>query len=113
MADSKFLSNYSEINFLDKIKESLTTCSAFYFSVSFIKKAGLSLILPNITEALDRGCKGKIITSTYQNFTDIPTLVEFLKLQNHYSTRFECHLEFDNFHDSKSNKLGFHSNLVE
>lgn len=106
---SEFYTNYSEIKFLDKIRESLNNCSAFYFSVSFIKKAGLGLILENIKTALDRGCKGKIITSTYQNFTDIPTLIEFQKLQNIYPSQFECHLEYDSFIDERNNKKGFHS----
>ena len=39
-----FLTNYSDIKFLDKIKDSINKCNAFYFSVSFIKKAGLILL---------------------------------------------------------------------
>ena len=41
---NKFLTNYSSITFLNKIKDSLKKCKEFYFSVSFIKKAGLILI---------------------------------------------------------------------
>ena len=68
---SQFLTNYTEQNFLDKIKENLRKCKEFYFSVSFIKKAGLVLLFKDIEAAVERGAKGKIITSTYQNFTDI------------------------------------------
>ena len=39
-----------------------------------------------------KSMKGKIITSTYQNFTDIHSLRKFLKWQNQYHN-FECHLD--------------------
>ena len=45
------------------------------FSVSFIKKAGLRLISSNLEAALARGAEGALITSTYQNFTDIDSLM--------------------------------------
>ena len=69
--ENLFLTNYTEKNFLDKIRENLRRCTAFYFSVSFIKKAGLVLLFEDIRAAVSRGAKGRIITSTYQNFTDI------------------------------------------
>ena len=68
--NNKFLTNYSEITFLDYIITSLNNCKSFCFSVSFIKIAGLVLLEDAITYALERGVEGKIITSTYQNFTD-------------------------------------------
>lgn len=106
---NKLLTNYTEITFLDKIKESLKTCDEFYFSVSFIKKAGLILLLEDIKKALARGVKGKLITSTYQNFTDIDSLNEFKKLMDTYNN-FECHLDFECFVDVKNElTLGYHS----
>ena len=98
-----FLTNQSQITFLDKIKEGLRNCTAFYFSVSFIKKAGLVLLIDDIKQALKRGANGKIITSTYQNFTDIPSLNEFLNLTKHFPN-FNCHIDYNSFIDS-----GFHS----
>ena len=77
---NQFLTNYTEITFLDKLKDSLRRCEEFCFSVSFIKKAGLVLLFKDIEAAVERGCKGKIITSTYQNFTDIESLRAFLHL---------------------------------
>ena len=97
-----FLSN-NNTNFLNRIKECLKKCNSFYFSVSFIKKAGLVLIERDIEEALHRGAKGKIITSTYQNFTDIGSLEQFLTWQKEYDN-FECHLDYECFGDS-----GFHT----
>ena len=52
-----FLTNYSEIRFIDALKEALNNCSSFLFSVSFIKEAGLILIKDEIENALIRGVK--------------------------------------------------------
>lgn len=98
-----FLTNYSEETFLDRLKDNLKKCNGFTFSVSFIKLAGLCLFERELEEALQRGVKGKIITSTYQNFTDIPSLEHFLTLQNNY-TNFECHVDFQSFGTN-----GFHT----
>lgn len=98
-----FLTNYTDVSFLEKLKHSIKTCKSFCFSVSFIKKAGLLLIEREIEEALSNGVKGKIITSTYQNFTDIPSLDTFLKWMYKYPN-FECHLDFECFGED-----GFHS----
>lgn len=98
-----FLTNYSEKTFLDKLKDNLKKCNSFAISVSFIKLAGLCLFERELEEALERGVKGKILTSTYQNFTDIPSLKYFLDLQKKYDN-FECHIDFQNFGDN-----GFHT----
>lgn len=97
-----FLTNDSE-EFLNKLKTNLKICKSFTFSVSFIKLAGLCLFERELEEALERGVKGKIITSTYQNFTDVPSLERFLALQNKFSN-FECHIDFNCFGNS-----GFHT----
>ena len=107
--ESRFYTNYSDIKFIDKIKKNLDRCQAFYFSVSFIKKPGLRLLAPNIEAALARGARGKIITSTYQNFTDVDSLVWFLDLQIRYASSFSCHLDTQCFHDANGNAVGFHS----
>ena len=87
---SQFYTNYSDIKFIDKLKENIDLCQAFYFSVSFIKKPGLRLLAPNIEAAIARGAKGKLITSTYQNFTDVDSLVFFYDLAVRYPDRFSC-----------------------
>ena len=99
----KFLTNGSDFAFINRIKSNLKTCKKFYFSVSFIKKAGLVLLEKNIEEALERGAVGRIITSTYQNFTDIASLEKFYEWQKKYEN-FSCHLDFECF-----GERGFHS----
>ncbi len=105
---SQFLTNYSELKFLEKIKQNLRQCKEFCFSVSFIKKAGLVLLIKDIEAAIERGAKGKIITSTYQNFTDIESLKTFYALMNKFHN-FECHLDYDCFLDKGYSTIGYHS----
>ena len=76
-------------------------------SVSFIKIAGLRLLTNELESALQRGCKGRLITSTYQNFTDIESLRVFYRLQQQYPL-FSCHLDDECFSDSHFFTLGFH-----
>ena len=98
----EFLSNFNT-SFLSKIKSNLKRCISFSFSVSFIKKAGLVLLEREIEEALERGVTGRIITSTYQNFTDIGSLEKFYEWQKKYNN-FRCHLDYECFGDN-----GFHT----
>ena len=106
---SSFYTNYSEIKFIDKLKRNIDTCKSFYFSVSFIKKPGLRLLSTNIEAALARGACGKLITSTYQNFTDVDSLQFFYSLQTRYPDQFSCRLDRECFHDFSGNIVGFHS----
>ena len=82
---------------------SLENCDRFFFTVSFIKKAGLVLMQKAIEAALKRGAQGRIITSTYQNFTDVSSLEVFLSWQEQYKN-FECRLEWGTFGEA-----GFHT----
>lgn len=98
-----FLTNYSNDTFLQRLRDCFNKCSSFSLTVSFIKEAGLRLIQKEIESALNRGVKGRIITSTYQNFTDIPSLRIFKKWMEAYPN-FSCHLDFNSFEDN-----GFHT----
>ncbi len=106
---SGFYTNYTDTKFIDKLKSNIDLCQAFYFSVSFIKKPGLKLLAPNIEAAIARGAHGQLITSTYQNFTDIDSLVFFYDLASRYPDRFSCHLDHECFHDRNGTPVGFHS----
>lgn len=103
-----FLTNNTAITFLEKMKENLRRCTSFAFSVSFIKRAGLVLLFKDIEAALERGCNGRIITSTYQNFTDIESLKSFLSLMEKHDN-FKCRLDFECFHDEGYSTRGYHS----
>jgi len=105
---NQFLTNYSATTFLEKIKDNLRHCTSFSFSVSFIKKAGLVLLFKDIEAAVERGAHGRLITSTYQNFTDIESLRSFLNLQSR-CPNFTCHLDYECFRDRGYAVIGFHS----
>lgn len=107
--DSRFLTNYTDTTFLATIQANLRSCKIFAFSVSFIKKAGLVLLANDIKSALERGAKGRLITSTYQNFTDVESLNYFIKLALSFDN-FECHLDDECFYDEKNySTQGFHT----
>ena len=106
---SHFFTNYTDTTFLAIIQANLRSCKAFSFSVSFIKKAGLVLLANDIRSAIERGARGRVITSTYQNFTDVESLNFFLKLACAYDN-FECHLDDECFYDEKNYTThGFHT----
>lgn len=107
--DSRFLTNYTDTTFLETIQANLRICNEFRFSVSFIKKAGLVLLSKDIEAALKRGVKGELITSTYQNFTDVESLHYFLNLSLSFEN-FSCHLDDNCFYDERNySSHGFHS----
>lgn len=107
--ESKFVTNYTDVSFLATIQSNLRKCKSFCFSVSFIKKAGLVLLANDISAAVERGAKGKLITSTYQNFTDVESLDFFLRLASTFEN-FECHLDDECFVDDKNYSTnGFHT----
>ena len=66
------------------------------------------LLFKDIEAAVERGAIGRIITSTYQNFTDIESLKSFFTLQNRF-VNFSCHLDYESFHDNSYMTLGYHS----
>ena len=103
MEKNLFLSNQSEIRFIEHLKDNLNSCTEFCFSVSFIKKAGLVLFSNELENALKRGTRARLITSTYQNFTDISSLEYLYSLANIYPN-FQCHIDDECFGDN-----GFHS----
>ena len=104
MAGHSFYSNETSTTFLSHLKDCLSKCVGFEFSVSFIKRAGLDLFYEDLFACLRRGCKGRILTSTYQNFTDCHSLKRFLGLKNQFPDTFDCHLE-----DLSFGSDGFHT----
>lgn len=107
--ESRFLTNYTDTTFLATLQANLRMCKEFCFSVSFIKKAGLVLLSNDIRSAIERGAKGKLITSTYQNFTDVESLNFFQRLALAFDN-FECHLDDDCFYDTNNYSTnGFHT----
>ncbi|WP_431801236.1 phospholipase D-like domain-containing protein [Halobacillus andaensis] len=78
----KLIVNTESTNLLKELTSSLETCERFYFSVAFMNFSGIQLLLDALKEAKDRKVKGKVITSTYLNFTDPKALEKIREFQN-------------------------------
>lgn len=97
---NELIINSKHNNLLNELKKSLKECKSFYFSVAFINYSGLQLLLDTLKEVEEKKVKGKIITTTYLNFTE-PKALERMQ-------------EFENI-DMKifiaDNKVGFHTKV--
>lgn len=82
LVKNKLIVNHEEKNFLDELKQGLSECTTFYMSVAFINFSGLQLLLDAFKELEERGIKGKILTSTYLNFTEPKALEKLKEFQN-------------------------------
>ncbi|WP_294354562.1 DEAD/DEAH box helicase [uncultured Clostridium sp.] len=79
---NKLIINSREGNLLYELKKSLSECKSFYFSVAFINFSGLQLLLDSFKELENRKVYGKIITSTYLNFTEPKALKRIKEFNN-------------------------------
>lgn len=81
-ATNELIINSKHTNLLNELKQSLKECKSFYFSVAFINYSGLQLLLDTLKEVKDKGVKGKIITTTYLNFTEPKALEKIQEFDN-------------------------------
>ncbi|WP_206591931.1 DEAD/DEAH box helicase [Bacillus coahuilensis] len=82
MKEERLITNSSRGNLLKELTTSLQECQQFYFSVAFINFSGLQLLLDSFKDAELRGVKGKVLTSTYLNFTEVKALEKIKEFQN-------------------------------
>lgn len=82
LVSNKLIVNSNMGNLLGELKKSLSECKTFYFSVAFINFSGLQLLLDSFKELEERGIKGKILTSTYLNFTQPKALTKLKEFNN-------------------------------
>ena len=59
-----------------QIIQELNECVSFSFSVAFITRSGYQVLLESLKEALERGVKGRILTTDYLSFTDPDVLLD-------------------------------------
>lgn len=67
---------------LTTILSELRSCDEFYFSVAFITNSGVECIIDALKALENRGIKGKILASSYQNFTQPRALKRLIDLGN-------------------------------
>lgn len=82
LINNKLIVNSEKGNLLNELKRCLSECEKFYFSVAFINFSGLQLLLDSFKELEEKGVKGKILTSTYLNFTEPKALERINKFRN-------------------------------
>ena len=82
LVNNKLIVNSEKGNLLNEFKRCLSECEKFYFSVAFINFSGLQLLLDSFKELEEKGVKGKILTSTYLNFTEPKALERINKFNN-------------------------------
>ncbi len=82
LVQGNLIVNSDSGNLLRELVKAMSECERFYFSVAFINFSGLQLLLDPLKEAERKGIKGKIITSTYLNFTDAKALKKIREFNN-------------------------------
>lgn len=65
-----------------ELRKEIASADEIRLMVSFIKKRGLALILPQLAEFTNRGGQLKVITTTYMRATDYEAVIQLSKLKN-------------------------------
>lgn len=79
---NQLITNTSSGNFYNHITSLLESCNSFTFNVAFLNYSGIQLLLNSLEKCKQRGVKGKILTSTYLNFTEPKALGKLLEFDN-------------------------------
>lgn len=93
---SRLLTNDSvaKTKVLTSIINELRDCKEFFFSVAFVTNQGLATLVNALKELDQKGIKGKVIASQYQNFTQpraLERLLEFKNIQLRVMTQGNLH----------------------
>ena len=70
------------IKLYTELQKEIASADEIRLMVSFIKKRGLALILPQLKEFTNRGGKLKVITTTYMKATDFEAVKKLAELNN-------------------------------
>lgn len=79
---NQLITNSENTNFYNHLTALLETCESFIFNVAFVNYSGVQLLLNSLDECEKRGIKGKILTSTYLDFTEPKALQRLLEFKN-------------------------------
>ncbi|MDD7431659.1 MAG: DUF3427 domain-containing protein [Coriobacteriaceae bacterium] len=75
-------SSRAKANVLSVIKGELATCESFDFSVAFVTSSGIQVLVQILSELRCRGVRGRVLTSTLNNFNDPDALRKLLEFPN-------------------------------
>lgn len=76
------ISNNHYDNFYNELCRSFDNCTRFYFNVAFVSYSGLQILLDLFKNSQEKNISGRIITSTYLNFTDPKALSKINTFEN-------------------------------
>lgn len=79
---NQLITNKTTNNLYNHIIELLNSCDSFIFNVAFINFSGVQLLLDSFKNLEKKGIKGKILTSTYLNFTEPKALKKLKEFNN-------------------------------
>ena len=96
---NKLITNTAVSNFYNEITKLLNECKSFTFNVAFVNFSGIQLLLDSLKKCEQNAVKGKILSSTYLNFTEPKALEKILEFNN---------IELK-IYDSSIKNIGFHS----
>lgn len=80
----KILTNNQQrqVKVLENLLYELKHCDEFFFSVAFVTNSGVACLIDILEELKERGIKGRILASQYQNFTEPRALRRLLQFPN-------------------------------
>ncbi len=78
----QLITNNQNSNFFNHLTKLLATCKSFTLNVAFINYSGVQLLLNVLKGCEKRSIKGRILTSTYLNFTEVKALEKLLEFEN-------------------------------
>ena len=79
---NNLITNNQTTNFYNHITKLLLESKSFIFNVAFINFSGVQLLLDVFSKLENKNIKGKILTSTYLNFTQIKALEKLKEFSN-------------------------------
>lgn len=95
---NSFITNNATSNFYNHLIKLLLNSKSFIFNVAFINFSGVQLLLDIFSKLENKNIRGKILTSTYLNFTEIKALEKLKEFPN---------IELK-IYDSNITNIGFH-----
>jgi len=72
----------ANLKVLTSILSELESCDEFFFSVAFVTNSGVAALINTFIELQQRGIKGRLIASQYQDFTEPQALLRLISFPN-------------------------------
>jgi len=87
---NQLITNNQNSNFYNHLTTLLDSCNSFIFNVAFINYSGVQLLLNSLEKLRIKNIKGKILSSTYLNFTETKALKKLQEYGNIELKIYDC-----------------------